>query len=87
MRIRATLLCGWCDREVEATAAELVEASGRVLVALAPGELRRSTTSAVCAHCGGPLLLEDWQAIPARLPIDPAELARKRAGRPRRPAA
>lgn len=86
MRVRATLFCGWCDREVEAASGEVVEATGHLRISLAPPVRRLVRGCFVCPHCGGPLFLRDWQTAYEHPPLDPAAFARGRPGR-RRPSA
>ena len=87
MRVRATLTCGWCAREIETGAAELVAATGRLLISRAPWRQPDARGRPVCAHCGGPLFIAGWESIRSRERLNPADFAPPRRGRPRRAVA
>lgn len=61
--IRATLSCAWCAREVEDVGVELDTQTGGVRLVDTPTLVTRRGRRAVCAHCGGPLLVATWRTV------------------------
>jgi hypothetical protein len=60
-RVRATLVCGWCARRVDDVAGEIQVGTGQLQIVAGDG-FRLYGRRPVCAHCGGPLFLDNWRS-------------------------
>jgi hypothetical protein len=61
-RVRATLVCGWCARRVDDVAGEIQVGTGQLQIVAGDG-FRLYGRRPVCAHCGGPLFLDNWRHV------------------------
>jgi hypothetical protein len=66
MPVRVTLTCAWCGREAEECRAEMDRSGAKLCLRAASCGLKVTHGWPVCAHCGGPLLVEDWHPLDAR---------------------